>query len=443
MISTHSSYQRLADVLGYLVDDRVGIIKYVGEFPREAGGPDFFHFFGQACDTSAFTSQKNFANAGGASTHRERALAKAIGEAVERYCSAIFHIEDFPLSSYESAPFRCISPDEFALYSSGQYGRPDFPYTPFNKTTPVRWAEMTDPLTDEIWNVPASMVFMPYFYDKNAGERSIAQPISTGLACHCSWEEAAMSAIGEVVERDAFTIAWQARLSMPKIRLETLSPQNRDLVSRFHRAGYSVTILHITLDHGIPTILSVLQHKAPDVPAMVFAASADLDPEKAICNSLEELAHTRRLASHLKATRPPLSPDVNHETIVDQQGHVHLYCDQKNVSLASFIFSSKETIDFEEIENLSTGDRREDLTTYHEKIKSVGHRVLLRDLTTPDVMELGLTVLRAVLPGFHPLFMGYLLRALGGHRLWTVPQKLGYQGITPESGDNPLAHPYP
>ncbi len=128
---------------------------------------------------------------------------------------------------------------------------------------------------------------------------------------------------------------------------------------------------------------------------------------------------------------------------MDQQGHVHLYCDQTNVSLTSFIFSSKETIGFEEIENLSTGDRREDLTTYLEKISSVSHRVCLRDLTTPDVMELGLTVLRAVIPGFHPLFMGHLLRALGGHRLWTVPQKLRYQGITPEAGDNPIAHPYP
>ena len=67
----------------------------------------------------------------------------------------------------------------------------------------------------------------------------------------------------------------------------------------------------------------------------------------------------------------------------------------------------------------------------------------MADLTTPDVEELGLKVLRCVIPGFHPLFMGHNLRALGGSRLWEVPQKLGYRGINREFRDNPAPHPYP
>jgi ribosomal protein S12 methylthiotransferase accessory factor len=39
--------------------------------------------------------------------------------------------------------------------------------------------------------------------------------------------------------------------------------------------------------------------------------------------------------------------------------------------------------------------------------------------------------------------MGYGLRSLGGHRLWSVPQALGYPGVTPAGGDNPVPHPYP
>jgi len=243
MIQTASPVTQLFETLPYLVDEHVGIITHVGEFPVEPGGPDFFHFYGQACDTSAFSKQKNFGTTGGASTDRGIAMAKAIGEAVERYCSAIYDREDFPLATFESAPFACIPPHEFALFGPAQYARAGFPYLPFLDSTPVRWAPMTDPLTKAHWHVPASMVVMPYFYDTEAGETPIGQPITTGLACHCSWEQAALSAIGEVIERDAFTITWQANIGMPQVRLDTLSPKNREIVRRFEQTGHHVTIL--------------------------------------------------------------------------------------------------------------------------------------------------------------------------------------------------------
>lgn len=182
MVRTSSSLRRLLDIVDYLVDDRVGVIRHVGEIPREAGAPDFFHFHAQACDTSAFCHQKNFSNTGGASTNRGRAMAKAIGEAIERYCAAIFDKADFPLTSFTSAQFHCIPPHEFALYSSSQYSRSGFPYLLFEETTPVRWTPMIDPLKEEPLFVPASMVYIPYSYDTTAGEHPIAQPISTGLA---------------------------------------------------------------------------------------------------------------------------------------------------------------------------------------------------------------------------------------------------------------------
>ena len=443
MIHTDSPARRLFETAEYLIDDRVGIIKRVWEVPKDPGAPDFFHFYAQACDTTAFTKQKNFASSGGASADRRLAMAKAVGEGVERYCSAIYDMEDFPLTSFTSAPFPCIAPPKFALYSPAQYAHPGFPYQPFTKTTPVRWIKMIDPLNDHEWFVPASMVLMPYSYDTAHGEVPIAQPITTGLACHESWEKAAISAIGEVIERDAFTITWQAHLSMPKIRLKSLSARNWDLVNRFRRTGHIVTILNMTMDHSIPTILSVLQHPSPEAPALVVAASSDLDPEEAVRKSLEELAHTRRLALQLKATLPVPSAVVDHDTVVNQDSHVHIYCYHNNARLADFLLSSDRIIDFQDMPNVATDDPQQNLNIHLEKILSIHHRVLLADLTTPDVKDLGLWVVRAVIPGFHPLCMGHPFRALGGHRLWSIPQKLGYPGITPETGDNPIAHPYP
>jgi ribosomal protein S12 methylthiotransferase accessory factor len=65
------------------------------------------------------------------------------------------------------------------------------------------------------------------------------------------------------------------------------------------------------------------------------------------------------------------------------------------------------------------------------------------DLTTPDIEELGLRVVRVVVPGAHPLYMGHINRALGVRRLYEVPQRLGYPGLVPGDADNPYPHPFP
>jgi ribosomal protein S12 methylthiotransferase accessory factor len=287
------------------------------------------------------------------------------------------------------------------------------------------------------------MVYIPYYY-RPEEEPPIAQPISTGLACHGSYEEAAIAAICEVIERDAFTITWQAQLSMPHILLETLSENNRDLVNRFRRTGYAVTLLNLSFDHGIPVILGVLQSNVPDVPALVFAASSHLDPEIAVQKSLEELAHTRRLAEDLHSSLPPIEGSRHHEDCIKSQAnHVHFYCDHSNANVANFIFASKQKVDFQTIKNLDRNNPAKNLNTLIDQIGQTHHMILLADLTTTDVEDLGLKVVRAVIPGYHPLVMGHRLRALGGKRLWTIPQKLGFKGITTEIGDNPYAHPYP
>ena len=432
----------ILQILDYLVDERVGIVKFLREVPRESGAPDFFHYYAKSCNTLGFSSHQNFSYGGGASSSRELAAAKAIGEAVERYCSAVYELDACPLATFDSAPFPCVPPDQFALYSREQYASPGFPYVQFTRSTPVRWTPLMDLASNETWYVPACMVFMPYVFDEACCEQPIAQRISTGLACHSSFKEAAIAAICEVIERDAFTITWQGRLAPPRIRLRSLNDNNQDLIGRFQRAGYCVSVFHITLDVCVPSVLSVLQGTTSERPALVFAASTSLDPEQAVRKSLEELAHTARMCVQLKAERPTFDIGIWDE-IRTQEDHVRLYCDRNKIQLAEFLFSSNKDVDLNEIECLATGDVEKDLGVLVQQVHALWNRVLVTDLTTSDMRDLGLRVVRAVIPGFHPLFVGHQNRALGGPRLWTVPQKVGHTGITRESGDNPAPHPYP
>jgi ribosomal protein S12 methylthiotransferase accessory factor len=437
MIQTYSSIEKISECVEFLIDDHVGVIAYVKELPRESGSPNFFHFYSKAANTASFSKQCNFSRGGGASTIRSCAIAKAIGEAIERYCSAIFYQEEFPLTTFQNAGFSCIPPSTFALYSPSQYQQLNFPYAMFDTHTPVRWVPGHNLCTNEMVYLPAMMVFLPYEADDQ--EVLITQRISTGLACHCTLEEASISAICEVIERDAFSITWQTGLVRPKIKIESLDPLNRDLISRFEATGCSVTLVNITLDTGIPTSLAILHGKCPDSPALVFAAATDLNPAGAVRKSLEELAHTWRLAFRLKNHSPPFSPGIAFENVENQEDHVHLYCDHNNLQLAEFIYSAQEYIDLQELPNLSTQNPTLDLNTLVNHIDRVNHQVIIVELSTPDIKGLGLNVVRAVIPGFHPLFIGHRFRALGGTRLWNVPKTMGIF----ETRENFSPHPFP
>jgi len=432
--------RRLLDVVEYLVDSRVGIIRDVREIRPEPGAPDFFHFAAQACNSRAFSQQKNFGSGGGAATHRERGLAKAVGECVERYCAALYDIEEFPLTSSLAAPFACVDPASFALYSQEQYGSPNFPWVRFDGDTPIRWTPSVDLSTGESVHVPASFVYIPYF-PQRGGESPVGQSISTGLACHCSPAEAALAALCEVVERDAFMITWQAQLAPPRILFETLSEENRDLVERFTRTGCEIILFDVTVDHGISTVLSVVRTAGSSCPALSFAAYASMSAEHAVRGALEELAHTWRYGRELMSKPAAFRDDF--ADVVKEEDHLRIYCDRRNARLAQFLFESDDEIEFGALVDRTTGTPAGDLAAAVERIASTGHRVLVSDVTTLDVEPLGLSVVRAVVPGFHPLFMGYPIRALGGTRLWEVPQRLGYRGITRATGDNPAPHPFP
>ena len=436
--------QNLLDLVDRLVDDRVGVIRQVEEVRKEAGASDFLCFSAQTANVQIFNPSQHHGTiwGTGVAADRARAMTKAIGEAIERYCGANFCPDEFPVATYESADYPCVEPNEFALFSTEQYREPGFPYIPFDRHTPIRWVSGLDLYTGEQLHLPASMVFLGYACNQTVGEQSIAPQISTGLACHTSPIAAALSAICEVIERDALTITWQAILTRRQIDLNTLSARNASLVKRLRRPDASITLLHLNMDHDIPAILSLMRSRAREAPALMVAAAANLDPELAVQKSLEELAQSCSFSHRIKMAWPDFNPGRDWEHVVDPESHAAVYFDQRRARFADFLVDTDEKMAFSDIDDLSTGNSADDLRIIVEKVQAVGHRVLVADVTTEDIRSLGLWVLRAIVPGFHPLFIGHRFRALGGTRLWTVPQKLGYTGITFETGDNPYPNPF-
>jgi ribosomal protein S12 methylthiotransferase accessory factor len=445
---TEASRSRLDRILSLwpeLVDPKVGVIRRVEELPIDDDDPDFFHYYSKACDTSRFTAMTNFSENGGASTDRHVAIAKAMGEAVERYCSAIYDPAKFHFAAFSDLTGRAVPPSLLSMYRADQFDWPGFPWQPFPVDTPVHWIRGVSLLTgEEIW-IPAAAVYIPFHYRGATKSAFVLQPISTGMACGTTFEDAALSGVCEVVERDAFTITWQARLSRPRLDYSTLPESALNRIARFAAVGIEVKLMDITTDLGVPTILSIAVTDASTSPAVAVAAATDADPKNALRKSLDELAHTRKYAKQLMIYTPPIevNPAQGHAAVKDQRDHLRFYCPQSARQFAEFAWASSEITTYSELPDLSRDVAAVELEAIVQNLAAAGLEPVAVELTTPDIAALGLCVVRVIVPGAHPLYMGHTNRALGVQRLYEVPQRLGYPGLAPGDADNPFPHPFP
>jgi ribosomal protein S12 methylthiotransferase accessory factor len=406
----------LERLVEYLVDDHVGILSAIAPTRVHAAAPSFFHYVAHPCDTSAFTNYIHSGPRGAAAADRRTAVSRVLTDGVSAYCAALISEEDAkaPFCAAADAPLGHLAPDELALFSAEQYARADFPYAPFTDQTVVQWTEAVDPLTYEPVLIPAALRFLPYAPATGRGEAAIAPSTSIGLACHWDAAAAAVQAICDVAECDALARAWYSGAALPHVRVETLSDANYELVTRFERTGASLQLLRLDAAFGLASVLAVLSSREPSAPALVFAAGTDPDPEVAVCRSVEMLAHVQHYCQLVRTQLPPPATD---DDVRDQSDHLAFWADHGNASRAAFLLSSRERIEFDELPKIPGSDAAADLERLLRAARDAGQRVLLANLTTPDVADTGLTVVRAVIAGMQPLFFGSSTAAFGGTRI--------------------------
>ena len=427
----------ILDLWPDLVDSRCGLVREVKELFVDDDEPGFIHYLSLSSDTAAFGFLPNFGNNGGVGATAGVAIAKALGEAVERYCSALFVYDELEWASHAELGGPATHPEAYALYSDAQHAAPGFPWRPFTAESTTAWVRGRSLVTGSDLMVPAAFTYVPYHFQRERGDTPIAQPISTGLACGATFEDAALSALCEVVERDAFTLTWQGMLGHPRIAAADLPSEVADLVARFEAVDLAVHLVDITSDVGCPSVLTVAEGFSATSPAVAVAAATHPDPVVAARKSIEELAHTRKYAAQVMDYLPPVPVDVagGHPEVDGQRAHLRFYCPQEAKDVARFLWAGDAEVSLAAISRLTTAD----LAGLVSAVAATGEDVVAIDLTSPDVADLGLHVVRVVVPGFHPLQMGHANRCLGGRRL---PETLRAGGRPPDQ-DNPYPHPFP
>ena len=123
--------------------------------------------------------------------------------------------------------------------------------------------------------------------------------------------------------------------------------------------------------------------------------------------------------------------------------HCILYVKRPELVPKALAFADEVTdeVALSEIPNRATDRVLGDVETSIELLREQGFEVIAVDITTPDIEDVGLKVVRVVIPGLVPLHGNHNWPYLGASRLYEAPRRLGWKN--PDGPLNPYPHPFP
>lgn len=443
----HTSLELSLAMARRLVSPRTGVISSVQFQPLKPDEPAVYWARSRPGRTSHLLPQSALAQGDGVSVTANRAVMKAVGETIERYCSAWCDYASLTKGTRSNLGAVAVDPSSFCHFSERQYSSQGFRFHKANDHTELAWISAISAMSGELRLVPAAFSYVPYD-SYLAGEPQLDYPISTGMACGSNWASALYKSILEAIERDHFMIAWHHELPLPRIDLlNVVDPLAQKLVAAATETPFSVRAFDLTLDIGVPIVLVVFSSKSGTFPLTAVGLGADLSPSRALILALEEallgVVGMGRFAVENAAKTTPFIPSSSYDNIrsLDMHGLSHAI-DSSLIACIDRITSSGLTYNLTDIEDRSTGDISVDLQTILGYLQSANLEVFAVDLTTGDVADVGFRVVRALIPSLLPLDIDHLYRHLGGKRLYSVAAKLGFPPRL-EHEFNYFPHPFP
>jgi ribosomal protein S12 methylthiotransferase accessory factor len=412
----------------------LGIIRQIGETRTDWEGMCLHGcsvLYGGAYGSRRYVCPKV---CGGSAFTWEESRVRALGEAVERFCAAVYDERTFVLDCQRNLAPEAIDPSMIALFSASQYREPGFAFQPFTEETRVTWTPGYSLLQRTPVLVPAALVYRPYWPIE--GEAAIGDFPTTGLACGNSLADAILHGLYETVERDAIMITWLNRLPVHRIDLDRLAPAT-DANPPWARLGERGLFVHdITTDIAIPTRLAVLiDRSSPRVFVTVGAAAHD-NPDRALEKAVAEALFLRPAVEHV--VRSSAGPD----TVQTLEDHLTFFSSAARLHELGFLLNAPACGNGASPPMLARGSLMQ-LRTALRALQQRGLDAIVVDVTLPEVLQTGLRVVRVIVPGLIPLTFGHRYAAKGGQRLYTVPVTLGYasRGLA-EDDLNPAPHPF-
>jgi ribosomal protein S12 methylthiotransferase accessory factor len=433
----------LPESLRRAVSPYTGIVRSLEECLHSSSDPPHFR---ASCEVGRGhgllgASLEHLSGIGGAGLTRSEAAAAAVGEALERYSASFVPQNRLVLASARELGEAAVAPKRFALFSARQHARAGFPFVPFTAETRVPWIEgWSLPDRRPAW-LPAELVFLAD--PVPAGGDRIGHATSSGMACAPRPEDALARGLSEVLERDAFMIVWANRLTLPRLDWtadERISALDRTL---FAPVGLHYRAIDLSVFHRLPSVLGVVRAPAGCAGALGVGAGTATTVERAWWKALSE-AFAARAAAVKLALLHDREPARGGRDVVSFEDHIRYYEDSARAAGAAFLDASSDFVPAAAVPQLGGETPAEQVWELCNRVAAAGSSAYAVDVTSPDVRELDLTVVKVLAPELCPLDVVHAARFLGGRRLYETARELGLRSRSLRERDvNPEPHPFP
>lgn len=429
------------DELMELVSPRVGLIKNLARVVRRANEPTPpIIYYGQISHFDFRSAQIGERSVAGKGVTEEDAIVGAIGEAVERYCGAHPNARFFRRARWSDVKDHAVSPPESVLYSDRQYASKDFPYLPWNPENEIDWTPARELPGDAEIFAPAGLIYTSY--EPENPLEYLCQPSSNGLAAGTGLEMAVRNALYELIERDGFLVHWFNRLPSPEIDLDSANDLSINIKRHYQRFGIETRVFNISTDLPVYVMMAVSLGSDAETPAALIGLGCHPDPRIAVQKALFEICQLRPGSVDKFLKDKPHEKLNGYADVHTLDDHHAYFMDPANLHEMSFWLEGDRKTSLDALEDHSTDSPGADLAACVKALKKTGSRVVYADLTTPDVAQYGLSVVRAIATGLQPIHFGYGIERLGGKRLYELPQRLGYTDrLVKEENINLCPHP--
>lgn len=382
----------------------------------------------------------------------------AIAEGVERYCGN-FIPDRLDSADYRVATaaelrdqgLRVVDLGDLPRWSAAQLSRPEFPYRALDDQAPTLWSRCREQSPDggaatDIW-MPHALIGLNWRQRRFAHLDRVFHLNYAGIATGQGADDAHDRGLLEVVERDALEVWWHHGGPAQGIDTDSVPGLRADLEG----APLDVHVVRMPTELA-PAMAALVRDRETGVYAAGFSASTD--PVRAVRKAVLEAVHTwiytlgcrdadgwvfqavraglmapGLYLDHREDSRYLDSVGPDFARVRDLGAHVQVWLDPRVHPLAErFTAPALGSVSIAEVPATDVAEVR-------RRLHGGGHRIITRDLTTRDVAQTPLRVVRSFVTGLVPNAPA-AFRYLGMPRFAEAARDRGWDPI---DADEPLA----
>lgn len=406
------------------VDRLCGVVRTLEVMPKDVDEPERpFVVRAELANSHFRASTHAFVSCSGKGWTRRQARDSALGEALERYAAMTWQPERRISSTYDGLDRPGLHPRDLVLFADHQYAT--LPFQPWRPGTELEWVPAQSMVSgEEVW-IPLLATHLGY---RSPAAAALFPATSNGFAAGPDMAGATLRALLEVIERDAFAIAWSHRLPGRCVAgTDVPDAQTRAIAATHARRGVELVVHLLPTDTSAAVVLAVAW--SPRAPAAVIGLAAALEPVAAARSAVLEVAQVRPLLrtrlrhAAVRARLAELASAPSKVATLDD--HDLVYADPAAAATGMRFLREAPQEPWPDPEPSLIAQGNNNLASLIRSLAEVAPDVLAVDVTPPDVVALGVRVVRGVVPGFVPIWFGADQARLGGSRLLEMPGRIG------------------